>query len=140
MKRRPLIERIADKIAAPPVPPLLADLPGFPFDKTACWVWKAAYSQKVRGAWKAPPRPVISVCGKILYTLRVMLSLLDGVPLDERDGLQACHTCDNPDCVNPYHAYWGTDADNRRDRATRWPESFLSRARRSQMKAERTAS
>jgi len=26
-----------------------------------------------------------------------------------------CHGCNNPKCSNPYHLYWGTDSDNRKD-------------------------
>lgn len=32
---------------------------------------------------------------------------------------QANHDCDNPICVNPSHLYWGSQADNIRDRDER---------------------
>jgi hypothetical protein len=34
-------------------------------------------------------------------------------------GMQACHHCDNPPCIQPEHLYEGTSADNHRDMVER---------------------
>lgn len=63
--------------------------------------------------------PLTTIKGdKRLQTVtRIVLAHKLGRPL--RRATQACHTCDNPPCVEPTHLWEGTAADNARDRDTK---------------------
>ena len=79
-----------------------------PEDRSACWGWtgerqKAGYAlvnEGVGGRRRAPAS-------------RISWSLYHGRPWP--DGMIACHSCDNPICVNPQHIWPGTNKDNTLD-------------------------
>ena len=76
-----------------------------------CWEW-AAKSKTPAGYGVFHPRKPETVGAH-----RFSLALHLGRPITT--GMFACHTCDNPPCVNPHHLYEGTSQNNVDDAVSR---------------------
>ena len=73
-------------------------------DKTeSCWIWNASLRYGY-GAFK--------INGKVVGAHRFSWEYHFG---KINNGLNVCHKCDNPKCVNPQHLFLGSNSDNMKD-------------------------
>lgn len=75
-----------------------------------CWLWNGKRSKRY---------PVFRVGSRTFKAPRIAWTLVHG-PVPR--GKLVCHECDTPSCINPFHLFLGTQADNMKDMANkgRW--------------------
>jgi len=74
-------------------------------DENGCWICTSHYLNK--------GYPIHQVNGNKTYVSHTMFKLYKG---DILDNMHICHTCDNPNCINPDHLFLGTNTDNYLDK------------------------
>jgi hypothetical protein len=86
------------------IPPIERLLKHIIISEAGCWEWVGA---KQHGYGN------FSINGKGYRSHRVSWEFFNEKPIP--NGLEVCHHCDNPSCINPDHLFLGTHEDNLRD-------------------------
>ena len=77
-------------------------------DNSSCWIWIGAHCNHGYGQMR--------INNKMKMAHRISWIIHFGnIP----EGLEVCHKCDNPECVNPSHLFLGTHQDNMDDRKSK---------------------
>lgn len=74
-------------------------------DDKGCWIWQQYCDKDGYGTY--------GYKYGVYRAHRVMAYIMWGNPLNK--GLQVCHHCDEPACVNPQHLFLGSQSDNIND-------------------------
>lgn len=82
---------------------------GWAVQDNGCWLWNGYTAPNGYGMVSIAPY-------RRGYAHRAAWTVANG-PIP--DGMQVCHRCDNPPCVNPAHLFLGTVIDNMRDMSTK---------------------
>lgn len=88
--------------------PIEERLERYKVSASGCWLWQGRTNNMGYG--------IITVNGRPALAHRAMCAHR-GRPIPA--GLDACHRCDTPGCVNPDHIFAGTRSDNMRDAAAK---------------------
>jgi hypothetical protein len=84
--------------------------------KDECWGWAGGFARKRGGIH----RPKVCYLGETTNAFRALLIEIYGTSVADVRGLHACHSCDDPTCMNGWdHGFWGTPDRNRADRVER---------------------
>lgn len=76
-----------------------------PEPNSGCWLWEGPVNEFGYGVFEHNGKKTHRA-----HRLSLMLKT-DHIGT----GLLACHSCDNPFCINPDHLFWGTHKDNMMD-------------------------
>lgn len=90
-----------------------------PEPMSGCWLWLGTATPNRRGVDYGR----LSVQGRSVRAHRYSYEAHKGAI---QPGLNICHSCDNPLCVNPDHLFAGTHQDNADDRERKGRSNILS--------------